>query len=131
MKEIKCWLSEDGKLFTNKEECQKYEYHNILSGVVFFDSNMKPTKYDPFEEGRGWFADECYGIYINTDEAASALYNFFESWSKDSFLEHPFLYGDVAKGRYMWIDDGWEKIEELKKKAETAERKFSEAMAKV
>lgn len=123
MKKIEYWEAEDGERFETEAECIAYEnrFAEFSEKVKFFNAN--------YELLTGSFlsnADECYAIYISTDETAEKLHKVFE----EEYIESPFGRGYNRKpksGHYFFKGGSWYCLEEEKAKINQIEMGFAKA----
>lgn len=122
VKKIEYWEANDGKRFGSEEACLAYEntFAELLEKVKFFNTN-----YELMTEDFITNAEECYSMYIPTDEIAQKLHAVFE----DEGIESPFGigYNRKPKSGHYFYNIHWECLEEEKAKLNKIETNFAKA----
>lgn len=122
MKKVEYWEAEDGERFATEAACIEYEnrFDELLGKVKFFDANYELMTGDFVSN-----ADECYAMYISTNEAAEKLHEVFENES----IESPFNRGYYRKpksGHYFYkskwycLEEEWERLKTIEEKLNKA-----------
>ena len=122
MKKVEYWEAEDGKRFATEAACIEYEnrFSEFLGSVKFFDKNYELMTKDFLSN-----AEECYAMYISTNEVAKKLHEIFE----DESIESPFSksYNRKPKSGHYFYDSVWYCLEEEKDKINEIEMDFAKA----
>lgn len=122
MKKIEYWEAEDGERFDTEAECIAYEnrFAELPEKVKFFNTNYELMTKDFLTN-----AEECYAMYISTDEAAEKLHEVL----KHECIESPFgiNYGREPKSGHYFYNGKWYCLEEEKGKINKIEMNFAKA----
>lgn len=122
MKKIEYWEAEDGERFETEAECLAHEnrFSELLERVKFFNAN-----YELMTEDFLTNADECYSMYISTNEAAEKLHEVLDYEG----IESPFgrNYDREPKSGHYFYNGGWYCLEEEKNKINKIEMGFAKA----
>jgi hypothetical protein len=121
MKKIEYWEAEDGERFETEEECFAHEnrFVELSEKVKFFNAN-----YELMIEDFLTNVEECYSMYIPTNEIAEALHTVFE----DEGIGSPFdrCYNREPKsGHYFFEGGSWYCLEEEKARINEIEINFA------
>ena len=122
MKKIIYYEAEDGEHFETEEECLAHEnrFAELLRGVKFFNAN-----YELMTEDFLTNADECYSMYISTNEIAEKLHEVLDYEG----IESPFGrgYNREPKSGHYFYKGSWYCLEEEKTKINEIEINFAKA----
>lgn len=122
MKKVEYWEAKDGKRFETEEECLAHEnrFAELSEKVKFFDANYELMAGDFLYD-----AEQCYSMYISTNEAAEKLHEILENEG----IESPFDIGynrEPKSGHYLYKGK-WHCFEEEWERLKTIEEKFNKA----
>lgn len=122
MKKVEYWEAEDGERFETEAGCIAYEnrFDKLSEKVKFFDANYKLLTKSFLTN-----ADECYSIYISTDEAAERLHEIFENEGFESPFDRG--YNRKPKCGHYFYKCRWYCLEEEKSKINEIEMNFAKA----
>lgn len=123
MKKIEYWEADDGERFETEDACLAHEnrFAELSKKVKFFNANYELITGDFLIN-----AEECYSMYISTDEAAEKLHKVF----RDESIGSPFdeCYNRKPKsGHYIVGGDGWYCLEEERVRINKIEMSFAKA----
>lgn len=122
MKKVEYWEAEDGERFETEAECFAYEnkFADLSKKVKFFNKNYELMTKDFLSN-----ANECYSMYIPTNEIAEELHAIFENED----IESPFdiEYNREPKSGHYFYEAVWCCLEEEWEKLKTTEEKFNKA----
>ena len=122
MKKVEYWEAEDGERFETEEECFAHEngIPELSEKVKFFNANYELMTEDFLSN-----ADECYLMYISTNEAAEKLHKVLEYEG----IESPFgrNYDREPKSGHYFYKGNWYCLEEEWERLKTIEEKFNKA----
>ncbi len=121
MKKIIYYEAEDGERFKTEEECLAHEnrFAELDKRIVFMSGKNEKMTGDFLHK-----ADECYGIYIPSNEDAKALDKIFDDESIESPF-HPCYKRETKAGHYYYKSGGWHCLEEEKARINEIELSFA------
>jgi hypothetical protein len=122
MKKIEYWEADDGERFETEDACLAHEnrFAELSEKVKFFNADYELMTGD-FLYG----AEQCYAMYISTNEAAEKLHEILE----DESIESPFGrgYNREPKSGHYFYKGSWYCLEEEKTKINEIEMSFAKA----
>ena len=122
MKKIEFWEAEDGERFETEAECLAHEnrFAELSEKIKFFNAN-----YELMTEDFLYDAEQCYAMYIPTNEIAEKLHEVL----KEEDIEDPFDidYNREPKSGHYFYKGRWCCLEEEWAKLKVIEENFNKA----